>query len=409
MIEKATEPSGYAEEPKPSDRAGLAQSLYDEGLKYASSGKFEEALAKLEKAQKIFEELERQNEIANSYHQIGIIQQTRGDGAAALAAYQKALSLFEQLNDRDGVARSQHQIGLIHQARGDYAKAQAAFEKSLELAESLNDRPGVVVTLSNLGALAQEQGDSDKARRFYQQSLAMAREIGDRLGEAQLLHNLGVLAQTSGEYGLAKQLYQESLSIKEELADKHGIAATLYQLGTLAQLNDNHAEAHRLLEKALTIAREIGDKSNEKQIAGILGNVAFELGLRLVNDGSWYDGLRLLEESLAIRRQGDDLDARADAICQIARTHHLMDNLHESRIHYRDALRLYQHTANQRGMASCKTGLGRVMLEMGFIEEALDELKQAKRIYHQLGEKRRISEIEEIMQLANHVNAEQIA
>jgi len=377
--------------------------------KNANRGKYEEALTKLQDALKIFDELGRQAEMANSSHQIGVIHQTRGDYAAAFAAYQKALNLFEQLNDRDGVARSQHQIGLIHQARGDYAKAWTALEKSLELAEALNDRPGVVVTLSNLGAVAQEQGDLEKARGFYQRSLEIARQIGDRLAEAQLLHNLGVLAQASGEFDSARQLYQESLSIKDELADKNGIAATLYQLGTLARLNNDPAEAHRLFELTLKLARESGDQSNEKRISGSLGNAAFELGVRFVNDGRWYDGLRLLEESLAIRRRSDDLDARADVICQIARTHHLMGNVYNARTHYRDALRLYQHTANYRGMASCKNGLGRLMLEMEFFREAFEELEQAVQIYHHLGDDHRIREIEELLQPLHHNRVEQMA
>jgi tetratricopeptide (TPR) repeat protein len=237
----------------------------------------------------------------------------------------------------------------------------------------------------------------------------MARELGDRRSEAQLLHNLGVVAQISGDHASAKNLYQESLVIKEELGDKYGIAATLYQLGTLAQLNNNYAEAHLLLEKALAIAREIGDKGNEKRIAGILGNVAFELGVRLVNDGHWYDGLRLLEESLAIRRQGDDLDARADVICQIARTRHLMGHVYKARTHYRDALRLYQHTANQRGMAFCKSGLGRLMLAMGFGDEALDELEQARLIFHNLGDERHSNEIQTFLQLTSNNKTGQIA
>jgi tetratricopeptide (TPR) repeat protein len=141
--------------------------------------------------------------------------------------------------------------------------------------------------------------------------------------------------------------------------------------------------------------------------ARALADTAFELGSSFTQEGRWYDALRLFEQSLAIRRQGDDLDARADAIYQIARTHHLMGNLEEARIRYRDALRLYERTANQRGIAACKTGLGRLTIQTGWLDDAVHELEEARQIYTALEDEQHVGEIEEVLHLANHIKQRQ--
>lgn len=123
----------------------------------------------------------------------------------------------------------------------------------------------------------------------------------------------------------------------------------------------------------------------------------------------WYDGLDLLEKSLAIRRQLNDLNARADTIYQIAHTHHLMGNLDTARTHYRDALRLYEHTGNQHGVAACKSGLGHLMTQNGFIDEAIGDLKSARRIYRTLGDKPGVRTVNEILQLAQRIKEKQPA
>lgn len=134
---------------------------------------------------------------------------------------------------------------------------------------------------------------------------------------------------------------------------------------------------------------------------------AYFTGVRLVEQDHWYDGLALLEESLHIRRRLNDLNARADTIYQIAHTHHLMGNLDKARTHYRDALRLYEHTGNQRGVAACESALGHLMTQTGFIDEAICDLKFARQIYRKLGDEQKVSTVNEVLQLATRVKERQ--
>jgi len=135
--------------------------------------------------------------------------------------------------------------------------------------------------------------------------------------------------------------------------------------------------------------------------------VQHNIGKLLVHQGKWYDGLDHLEQALAFYRQTEDLEFRADIIYQIARTHHLMSNLDKARIHYRDALRIYQHINNPGGIATCKTALGRLMISIGYIDDALQELNQAREIYDKINDKQGTDNTQELVQFINNIRKKQ--
>jgi len=137
------------------------------------------------------------------------------------------------------------------------------------------------------------------------------------------------------------------------------------------------------------------------------GPIAQFLGQQYVHQGRWYDGLQLLEQSLTIRRKSDDLDALANVIYQIGFTRHLMGDVEQARIRYRDALRLYEHTDNQHGIAACKAGLGRSAIQIGMLDRATQELEQAEKLYAELGDTQRINELQDVLGLAAHIQERQ--
>jgi tetratricopeptide (TPR) repeat protein len=133
----------------------------------------------------------------------------------------------------------------------------------------------------------------------------------------------------------------------------------------------------------------------------------YQLGVALTQDGQWYEGLAALEASLATYRDAHSRLGRADALQQMGRTHYLMSNFDKARIHFRDALRMYQAEDSLPGQAACHTGLGRLMLRLNFIDDAIAELRQACHLYTQLNDEARLSEVQQVYDLAQKVKAKQ--
>jgi len=133
----------------------------------------------------------------------------------------------------------------------------------------------------------------------------------------------------------------------------------------------------------------------------------YQLGVALTQEGRWYDGLAHLEASLQTYRQGQNRLARADALQQMARTHYLMGNFEKALLYFRDALRLYQAEGHELGEATCRAGLGRLLLRLNFVDDALTELQQACNLYRALGDEARLSELQEVYALAQKVREKQ--
>lgn len=252
-------------------------------------------------------------------------------------------------------------------------------------------------------------------------------------------------AQALGESGDARAIKPLQTMLKDD-PKAEVRAAAVNALGKLAPLNDSimaqlmialhdeQSDVRKAVASALPVAitnlpATVTNDDVESNVILTIGEIidavnsiaehnstpevraysAYDAGILLVQLGLWYDGLHLLEESLAIRRDGNDLNAHADTLYQIARTHHLMGNFDTSRTYYRDALRLYQRTDNQRGIAACKSSLGHLMTQIGLVDDAIVELQSAQRIYRKLGDEKQIGIVEEILQLAKRVREKQFA
>ena len=133
----------------------------------------------------------------------------------------------------------------------------------------------------------------------------------------------------------------------------------------------------------------------------------YQLGVALTQDGQWYEGLTALEASHAAYRDAHSRLGRADALQQMGRTHYLMSNFDKAGIYFRDALRIYKAEASLPGQAACHAGLGRLMLRLNFIDDAIAELHQACQLYTQLNDDARLGEIQQVYDLAQKVKAKQ--
>ncbi|MGK7874715.1 MAG: tetratricopeptide repeat protein [Xenococcaceae cyanobacterium] len=383
----------------PEDEQEKASILHNLAELYTQQGQVEEAIALYQQSLELKERIGDVRGKAATLHCMAIIYAQQGQVEEAIALYQQSLELNERIGDVRGKASTLHSMAVIYVQQGEVEEAITLFQQSLELTERIGDIRVKAATLHNLAIIYAQQGQVEEAIALYQQSLELDERTGDVGGKAATLHQMARIYAHQGEVEKAIALYQQSLELFEGIGNVGGKAATLYSLAEIYAQQEQVEKAIALYQQSLELFERISDVLDKATALSQTAAIKLKLGKLYVKQGHWYNGLRLLEESLAIYRQGDDLDLRADTIYQIARTHHLIGNLDKSRIYYRDALRLYEHTGKQYGIALCRTGLGRLMIRMGFIHESLDELEQAKQIYRQLGDQQGEDEVEEVVQL----------
>jgi len=141
----------------------------------------------------------------------------------------------------------------------------------------------------------------------------------------------------------------------------------------------------------------------------VLADIEKLLGAYYVSEGKWYEGLNLLQSSLDYYRQIDNLEQRADLLAQIARVQLLLGDWDKARMLYRDALRLYIHLGKKEGIANCHLALGRMMLQLNYIEDAQKELETACILFDECGLSQRQAEAEEVLEVVSQFKYKQVS
>ena len=113
---------------------------------------------------------------------LGAIANTIGQREEALRHMHTALALYEQYDRQREIAHVCCNIGFVHLKLARYAQARPFLQRSFTLAERIGDAPLTSVVLHNLGELAVSSGEggSEEAESYFRSSITLAEQINDR-------------------------------------------------------------------------------------------------------------------------------------------------------------------------------------------------------------------------------------
>jgi tetratricopeptide (TPR) repeat protein len=344
----------------------------------------------------------------------------------AITVLNEALKVINFEDFPEYWADTKNNLGNAYLARikGDEAdnleKAITCYTQALKI-RTFEDFPEDWAKLhNNLGNsyLFRIRGDEadnlEKAITFYTQALKVKTFDSFPKDWANIQNNLGnsylfrIRGDKADNLEKAIAFYTQALKVRtfedfpEDWADTQNNLAITYAERIQGDKAENSEKSCNYYQNALQGYETAGDWLNAAEIALTLGKI-------YVDRGEWYKGLDYLEKSLTIHRQFEDLPSRADTIYQIARTNHLIGNYEKASVHYRDALRFYNHLKNLRGAAFCRASLGRILLQTGFVKEAKTELEAAKMIFIDLKDSQEITKINEVLNCITQIEEKQAA
>lgn len=188
-------------------------------------GKYEEARSSAQEALSLFEEtlshqprggrtststrLQRTLEgdpvdLGRMHTLLAEIATTLGQSAEATAHYHTALAIFEQHDRQREVANVCCNLGDLYLRRADHSLAQSSLLRALSIAERTGDRATQAVAFGNLGVLARRRGNLPEATAWYRRAITLAEQITDpvyiSLGQSYLaavLHEQGNLQEAT--------------------------------------------------------------------------------------------------------------------------------------------------------------------------------------------------------------------
>lgn len=188
----------------------------------------------LERALRLWQELDNQAEIADTLARLGIVALELGEYNRSQALYEECLKISEAASDAKGVFWAREWLGVVWMRQGQAQKAREVFESSLRWWHKQGDLQSEAFALNNLGAVAMYEGNYDEARIYHEQALALWETIGDIRGTSSALNAMGPVALRQGNPGEAFTFLSQSLSLRWETQDYNGIAWNLERLAEVA-------------------------------------------------------------------------------------------------------------------------------------------------------------------------------
>ena len=156
----------------------LADRLYQEANILAARGMSLDAMEKYGEALTIFEELGKEQQIANVCDRKGDVHIMRGDFKAAIPNYLRALAICEKHGDNISWILLAEKITDIYRKEGKHELCLPYFFKGLEIAEELKDATRAGIFLAGIGDIYQRQGKYQEALDSYQLALKIFKGMG---------------------------------------------------------------------------------------------------------------------------------------------------------------------------------------------------------------------------------------
>jgi predicted ATPase/DNA-binding SARP family transcriptional activator len=218
----------------------------------------------------------------------------------AIAALEEAVSLYEDLGDESGTAFALANLGYAA-LHGGYTERVPAF---VGVAEALMagdlDGHARAYLRQILATAAILQGDLDSAVSQFEMALALCRELGDLRNTSMALFNLGMIQFMQGNVSAGATSLEEGTRISRDLGDRVGGLYYVWAFGKLSAMCEKPVRAARLWGAAEALRERMGMSLSYLD----LNASGYELDLAAVRsvldaatfDAAWTEGRAMSPE-----------------------------------------------------------------------------------------------------------------
>ena len=160
-----------------------------------------------------------------------------------------------------------------------------------ELAHAVLDLPSVPAQEASLrsraeaggGGISYWLGRPESTHRHYSAALAAAREAGDRKLLADALYDFGFAASPDTgtqlkRYRQGRPWFEEGLALYRDLDDRPGIASATWALSMALAADGDQEAAARMAEQSLELSRDLGDPFRTGWAAHLVGLIRIAMG-----------------------------------------------------------------------------------------------------------------------------------
>ncbi|MFN2586659.1 MAG: tetratricopeptide repeat protein [Actinomycetota bacterium] len=174
------------------DPEGIAGMHLNAARALLNSGRIDDALDSLKRAEEIYRDLNWRTEIARARTNRGIVLVSKGDLLGGRAALEEARETFRAVGFTRSEALNLNELARVERLLGDNDRAQALARQALELLSEMDAMPELALAHREL-ALALGHVDPPKAERHFRQAISLYEKCGELAHAADTCRLLGEL------------------------------------------------------------------------------------------------------------------------------------------------------------------------------------------------------------------------
>ncbi len=361
-----------------------ADALFRLGILQSRLEQFDQAVANLEEATRLWEEHEELDRLAESRSTLGIVQENRGAYTEALEEFHQSFSLYQELGELGQTAFQYRRIGRIYYLRlGRYENARTNFLEAQRLYQEQEDLFGETEVLYEIGLTYEKVGLFDQAQEYYLSGLALAESLEIPGLQATGHLYLANVAWFRGNYQKAFQALLQAKNQAEQADDPQLLIMITNTRGLVYWTLNDTEKGLRNLTDAVKLS-EAADIPTE--LASSLNN----LGLLYRQQGNHHAALDAFQRAMAIDESLDSqwglgYDHRNIGITLLA-----LNQYQEAETH----LLIAEETSAQIHNI---TNWVKTLLELGNVKQALGQPKQASEYFqraYKISKRHGIKEVE---------------
>jgi len=219
------------------------------------------------------EDLNLDQELAQSLDAIGVIYYDIGYQAKSSENFFQSLRIYEKLKDKNGIGANYCRIGTLYLDQKDWDKAADYYTKSIELAKEINSSEGIASNLNNLAKVYFEKKEYEQALKFFNEALQMNLEADETYLAASNYLNIADVYLELKQYKTAISNLNHAKELFDKLGNKLRLAKSQILLSEIYLETGQKTECELLAKNALHIGKGNGYKEIIVSAAGTLSKL----------------------------------------------------------------------------------------------------------------------------------------
>lgn len=265
---------------------------------------------------------------ALSYQVLGNINLNLNQSDLAISYYNKAAAIFNSIQNQNQLYQTYNSLANACYQNNDYTNALYYYKEVLNYHRKRNNTNAITETKKNMARVYQQNEQSDKALKLLNEILETESQKGNTREVIEIQNQIGAVYYDEKKEVEALDAYTKSAKIAERSADKEALSNTLKNQSKVLRGSKRYSEELQVRQKRLAIVEEEADVP---QVA--------EENLEIANI---YLEQQKPREAIPYIQKSIDLSEKADIIEQKGKALQALSVAYSDQKEYNKALQVYK-------------------------------------------------------------------